>query len=90
MVTEPKTRGLHGVRHGHVAGAEDDPRLCPASRSQNAQALRAALQEYGPGAFEHRHTNDGTIWRVPNFATTRVALERALASVSYLAHDHAG
>jgi hypothetical protein len=67
-----------------VAGAEDDPGLWPMSRTQSNNALRAALQECGTGAFEHGHTTTGTIWRVPNLDTTRVALERALASVPHL------
>jgi hypothetical protein len=94
MATQAKTRRLLGQFEElsdatgavdiRVAGAEDDPGLWPATRSQNDQALRAALQECGTGAFEHKHTDAGTVWRVPNLATSWVALERALTSVSHV------
>ena len=67
-----------------VAGSEDDPGLWPVSRSQSNDALTAALQEFGTGAFVLKVTDAGTTWRVPNLAVTRGALERALASVSHL------
>ena len=95
MASQAKTRRLLGQFEElsdampgavdiRVAGAEDDPGLWPATRSQNDQALRAALQECDTGAFEHKHTDAGTVRRVPNLATSWVALERALTSVSHV------